>query len=256
MGSKNRNLGGAAKRARQARYDFRVQEIPLQAGVRRVAGARIVASHLGNAAQVIGSIVPGLELCGLTNGQFSMIDIIEHVLEEVGPADLALSTWTTGIYDQNKAVAFYQNGRIRSARVLVDPLIFERRPESVGPMVSAFGVEAFRAVNTHSKFAVITNERFSVTVRGSMNLNKNTRLENFDLSESREVAGFFLAVVDAAFAQPATAGPQRSAAFFEGLIAAGAVQPVKPASPWADTFAGLGEIEDLGTWGDNENLAG
>lgn len=246
MASVNRNLGRSEKLARRARYDLRAQELPLQPGVRRVCSGRTVASHLGGPAQVVGAIVPGLELCGVTNGQFSMIDLVEYVLHQIGPADLALSTWTTGIYDEGQAVRFYQNGLLRSARFLVDPLIFERRPESVGPMVGAFGVGAFRAVNTHAKFAVLSNERFAVTIRGSMNLNKNTRLENFDLSESREVAALFLAIVDAAFARASTEGVQRSGAFFEGLAAAGVARPAAPVESWADTFGELGELGPLG----------
>ena len=241
-----RKFSRAEKAARQARYDLRVQELPVVPGVRSASPARAVADHLGGPAQVIGEIVPGLALAALTNGQFSMIDIVEYVLREIGPADLALSTWTTGINDERQAAAFYRNGLVRSARFMVDPLMFDRRPEVVGPMVEAFGVSAFRAVNTHAKFAVMSNERFAVTVRGSMNLNKNARLENFDLSESREVAALYLAIVDAAFSRSFTEGVQRSAALFQGLMAGGFVPAAPPAESWADTFGDLGELGPVG----------
>lgn len=42
---------------------------------------------------------PGDDICGITNGQFSLIDIIDHVLTQTGPADVAIATWTMGVYD-------------------------------------------------------------------------------------------------------------------------------------------------------------
>lgn len=199
--------------------------------VRRQSPARnIRVSGLASAADTIGPITPGCEILGLTNGQFSLIDIIEHVLTEIGPADVAISTWTMGVYDADQADAFVRNGAIRSIRWVVDPSMFNRRPELAGRLIAAFGIEAFRAVSTHAKFAILANERFSIVVRSSMNLNRNDRLENYEISDSPAIAVMFLRVVDDVFAGVPIPGikPPRAKATFAAILAkyeAAAVSP-------------------------------
>ena len=64
----------------------------------RREGARRVFRESGTAtaAQIIGPIKPGDDICGITNGQFSLIDVVEHVLNQTGPADVAIATRTDG----------------------------------------------------------------------------------------------------------------------------------------------------------------
>jgi hypothetical protein len=148
------------------------------------------------AAQVIGSLTDGDDICGLTNGQFSLIDIVSHVLSQTGPADVTIATWTMGVYDAEIAYSFVRDSRIKSMRFLLDPSMFSRRPELASVLVAGFGSESFRAVDSHAKFATIRGDNLAVTVRSSMNLNRNTRLESFDLTCCNEMTAFFEAVVN------------------------------------------------------------
>lgn len=204
-----------------SRLDVRAQDLnEIPAVRRRPAAARTVASAVGRASEVIGPIEKGVEITGLTNGQFSLIDIIAHVLAEIGPADVLVSTWTMGIYDAGEAEAFCKNGAIRSIRWLVDPSMFGRRPEIAGKLIQAFGSEAFRAVNNHAKFATLVSDGFSICIRSSMNLNPNKRLENFDISESAELVAFYNALADDIFARypPGAEGPTQSRKFFADIL--------------------------------------
>lgn len=203
------------------------------------------------AARMIGPIEPGCEICGLTNGQFSLIDIVQHILDSIGPAHMAVSTWTMGVYDQGRALAFYEDRRILSARWIVDRSFFGRKPELAGPLVAAFGAAAFRSCPTHAKFAVMHNDKFSVVVRSSMNLNPNDRIENFDISESRELAGFFLRLVDDIFRMEGDdRGEIRSRRFFEGLVVEAAKVAGRKAEDWSDVIGGMGELGDIPLMGE------
>lgn len=73
---------------------------------------RLVAHRTGTAAEVIGPLAPGVRVTGLTAGQFSSIDALEHMVDELGPADVRISTWTTGIYDIERTQAIRLEGRI------------------------------------------------------------------------------------------------------------------------------------------------
>lgn len=201
-------------------YDIRHNRLRKTGGLavavrRKAVKRRVVVSALGAAAEMIGDIAPGEDICGVTMGQFSLIDLLEHLLNQTGPADVAISTWTAGIYDQERAAAFYANGRIRSIKWLVDPSMFGRRPELAGSMIAAFGVGAFRSVNTHAKFMTISNDRWSLVVRSSMNLNPNKRLENFDISDCPKLLAFFDGIVGQYWRelQPSLGGSQAEAVF-------------------------------------------
>jgi hypothetical protein len=198
-------------------------------GVRRVYRENATAS----AADLIGPLAPGDDLCGLTNGQFSLVDIVEHVLSQTGPADLCIATWTQGIYDVERAYGFVRNGSIRRIRFVVDPSMFTRMPENAAVLVRGFGADAFRAVNCHAKFATVRGDGLAVTIRSSMNLNRNDRIESFDISACSEMTAFFERLVDRIFAKVDAANRSQSAAVFEGLLDARPLKDPKRRNPWA-----------------------
>jgi hypothetical protein len=223
---------------------------------RRFPGSkRWRVSSVGTAAEVIGKIEPGVEITGLTNGQFSLVDILRHVLSEIGPAEVDISTWTMGIYDLAEAERFYRERRITRARWIIDPSIFSIRPELAGSLVKAFGPDAFRGVNCHAKFAVLRGERLQVAVRSSMNLNPNKRLENFDITEGPELAGYFTAVIDDIFERyEANASSYQSGRFFAGILerfeqiertreGEALAEETKTRDEWGDLLGELGQIE-------------
>ena len=174
-----------------------------------------------SAAQMIGTIEHGEEITGITNGQFSLIHLLAHILDEIGPADVAISTWTMGIYDSAQCQEWVLNERIRSIRFILDPSMFGRRVELSGRLLEAFGVDAFRAVNTHAKFATLGNDDFKITVRTSMNLNPNHRLENFDISEGPELYDYFVGLIDEIFERFPVGGEEttQSTRYFSQILA-------------------------------------
>lgn len=162
--------------------------------LRRAHGRKyFVASRLEGAAETIGSLNIGDEVSGLTCGQFSMIDILEHMLNEAGgPADVFVSTWTAGIYDVDRAAKLAANGNIRSIRWLMDRSMFSKSPEYAGPMIAAFGLDAFRDTSVHAKITLVASDTKKMVCRASMNLNKNLKTEQFDISVCDEAHDFYL----------------------------------------------------------------
>lgn len=158
---------------------------------------RIVAHRTGTAAEVIGSLAPGVRVTGVTAGQFSAVDAMEHMVDELGPADVRLSTWTTGIYDVRRTRGIQTEGRIKSIRMLLDRGTFEKSPKYAGPLIEVLGVDAFCCLSVHAKVTIVSGERGRAVMRSSMNLNKNLRTEQFDIDVDEEVAGFYEAWFDA-----------------------------------------------------------
>lgn len=155
----------------------------------RVASARVMLSGFG----------PGDSLVGLTYGQFSLIDLLQAVLEVTGPADVAIATWSTGFYDLEAAESFRESGMIRSIRFVMDVSQQKRRQATAFDVADVFGRENVRTVRSHAKFATVVNESWSVLITSSMNLNLNPRVEHFTVLDDREAAGLFRGFVDEVF---------------------------------------------------------
>ena len=156
-------------------------------------GVRKVIHRTATAAKTIGPLEPGVRVTGLTAGQFSSIDAMEHMCAELGPAAVRISTWTTGLYDVHRASQIRLRGRITDIRVLLDRGTFEKSPKYAGPLIEVLGVDAFRCLSVHAKVIIVVGERGSAVMRSSMNLNKNLRTEQFDIDVCDEVTGFYCA---------------------------------------------------------------
>jgi len=149
---------------------------------------------------VVGEIVPKMRRFGFTAGQFSLSDLIKYVLSATGPADLYLSTWAASSDGLKKAFDFLNSGEIRSIKFMIDTGAKKYRDETFGKLLDKFG-DCIRTTRIHAKFVVIRNESWNIVIRTSANLNKNTRLENFEIDEDVEFADFFQKFFDEAFSQ-------------------------------------------------------
>jgi hypothetical protein len=151
-----------------------------------------VMSRLETAAETIGPLPPGMRVTGVTAGQFSAIDALEHMVDQLGPASVRVSTWTTGIYDVERTRAIRLDGRITDVRFLLDRGTFEKSPQFAGPLIEILGLDAFRCLSVHAKVIIVDGGPGRRAVfRSSMNLNKNLRTEQFDLDVDDEVAAFY-----------------------------------------------------------------
>src|SRR5690606_9867339 len=112
-------------------------------------------------------------------------------VDELGPAAVRVSTWTTGVYDVKRTRDIRVRGRITDVRMLLDRGTFEKSPKYAGPLIEVLGIDAFRCVSVHAKVIIVSGERGNAVMRSSMNLNKNLRTEQFDIDVCDEVAGLY-----------------------------------------------------------------
>jgi hypothetical protein len=146
------------------------------------------------AAAAIGKLTSDVDIYGFTKGQFSVIDIINHVLDEIGPARLDISTWTAANSDVTTVLEMVNAGRITASRWLVDLTFNRRSPQLAQRIRNVFGDDAIRVAKNHAKFVLLGNDAWKVVVRTSMNLNFNPRFENFQLGHDPELYDFHAAI--------------------------------------------------------------
>lgn len=148
------------------------------------------------AAMAIGELYPGCEIYGFTKGQFCCINILEHVLNQTGPAHVTICTWSAASGDIRAAHRMLKLGNIKSLRFVVDFSFKSRKPQFCKELLETFGPDAIRVTSIHAKFMTVKSNKFSLVIRTSMNLNFNPRFENFEISDDPGMMAFMDGVVD------------------------------------------------------------
>lgn len=138
----------------------------------------------GCAASAIGECGAGMSLFAVTRGQWSMIDAVLHVLDQVGPSKLSLWTWTVAEYEVQVLKRLREDRRVTGGRLVIDAGARTKNAGIIAEWKSSFGPGSVRYVTNHSKIARIESASgLKFLLRGSMNLNFNPRFEQFDITE-------------------------------------------------------------------------
>lgn len=125
-----------------------------------------------------------MSLFAITRGQFSMIDAVLHVLDQVGPSRVSVWTWTVASYEVECLTRLMNDGRVKSGLMVIDYGARKKNAEIIAEWKDAVGRESVRYVVNHAKIATVeSDEGLRVLLRGSMNLNRNPRFEQLDITE-------------------------------------------------------------------------
>jgi len=136
-----------------------------------------------NAGETIGKLEHGMSIFAITRGQFSMIDIVNYLLNEMGRSGVSIWTWVVADYEVEVMTALIENGQLSEGNLIVDYSAGKRNPDIVESWRSKFGENSVKVCKNHAKLARIWNDDYKFLARGSMNLNFNPRFEQLDLTE-------------------------------------------------------------------------
>jgi hypothetical protein len=151
---------------------------------------QLIKAPVGKAEQAIGKLRSGCNILGVTKGQFSMLDLLRACLDQTGPADVMLSTWTFGVRDAEMAAWLVTAGVIRRFRFLVDHSFPQREVKYCKRLRELFGDDCIVLSKIHAKVATVRNDRWNLCITGSMNLNRNPRWEHFTISDDAAACDF------------------------------------------------------------------
>jgi len=164
------------------------------------------------ARDAVANLVIGQDVFGFTKGQFSLLDLIATINDQVGPCHLTLSTWTAANADLDHVWAFLSNHSLLSARFVLD-FTFQRRQPAVAQKIrEIFGRDNIRVTRNHAKFALMESKRARLVVKTSMNLNTNPRFEHFELSWDPDLFNFLQTICAELFQDPSDQGAMETAA--------------------------------------------
>ena len=138
--------------------------------------------------EAIGELEHDVTIHLATLGSWGTHNVLLHLLDRMGPADLTMATWAIGEEAYVRMLEYQDRGILRSMRVLVD-WRFTSWNGKVAKFVKS-NADILRVAAVHAKIFVLRNEHWAFSYFGSANLTNNPRIEVQCLVESRELAEF------------------------------------------------------------------
>lgn len=174
----------------------------------RAAVGRDAPTRLGDSVQAYETARESLERCGFgrgremfgfNQGSFSLIDLVDGVLDYTGPAHITIATWVAAKSEIGEVAEWIERDRVASARWIIDHFFVKRQPLICQMMRDIYGDAAVRVMRTHAKFVLFDAGDWQCVLQSSMNLNKNPRMENYLLTTDTAFYSAYAEVVESLF---------------------------------------------------------
>jgi hypothetical protein len=146
----------------------------------------------GSAKEVLSQIIPmmseGNTIHFMSNGIFSMHELLEHLLTMTGPAELYITTWAMTENPVRAIKHMIDQGLITKLNCLFDFKIRKNSPKAF--QLASNLVAKLHLAHCHAKATVLLNEKHGVTIIGSANYTRNPRIEAGTICFDRDIALF------------------------------------------------------------------
>ncbi len=132
---------------------------------------------------------PGNNIPYFSTGEFSMHELIEHLLEQTGPAKVVLSSFSITEVAIRTFQRLMEKRTIQSMACLFD---FTVRRHKLGLLFFASNVISRIAITKcHAKIVLIYNGKHYITIVSSANLNINDKIEAGIISTDTKIFDFY-----------------------------------------------------------------
>lgn len=145
-------------------------------------------------ASVVGEILKGHTHHIVSSGEWSAHDVIEHAVQQTGPAHLSFATWGISEAGVRTIVRLRDSGSLLSIRGVGDLRGMVHTPEA--NQLAKEQCDAFSMCSCHAKVYVLRNEQWGITIVSSANLTNNPRVEASVLTESPDVADWYRTLIE------------------------------------------------------------
>ena len=158
-----------------------------QPGALHVAGdvRFVVGRKKVDLNELVGELVHDEHVHIPSMGSWSMHHALAYVLRTTGPADVWITSWSITEEPIALLVEHMERGVITQLRAL-----FSERVEAMNPRghaLARFNLQVGLA-KIHAKTAVVINDAWGVSIKGSANFTRNPRIENYVICTHRKVA--------------------------------------------------------------------
>lgn len=151
------------------------------------------STHSGALAQLqetVAEIATDSLLHYVTYGKWSLHHLIRYLVQQTGPANLYLTTWSMTEDPVRALLMLRQEGLIKRADCLLSERISERTPQVMQLAHNVF--DRLKFYKSHAKAFILERERMSLVNIGSANLTRNKKNEIGVVDSSPEAVAFHL----------------------------------------------------------------
>lgn len=149
----------------------------------------------------LGKLVPGSDIHFWSFGNFNMMRLVFWVLEQTGPADVIMSTYSISPKTIQSVLTRRERGLIRNIRFIVDNRVRSLSPKPFDMLVKSFD---YRCISIHAKVACIYNDNWNITIVSSQNATDNPKMERGTIFTTSEIFNFDKTVLEDAFQRGTT----------------------------------------------------
>lgn len=144
----------------------------------------------------LGELISGQDKHYWSFSNFNMMKLIFWVLEQTGPADILISTYSISPKTLQGVMNRREKGLIRNIRFIVDNRVRSLSPKPFDLLVASFD---YRCTSIHAKVACIWNEKWNITIVSSQNCTDNPKMERGVIYTGSDVFNFDKKVLEDAF---------------------------------------------------------
>lgn len=137
----------------------------------------------------LGIIRQGADKHFYSNGAFNLVQLMLYVLRQTGAAHVFLSTYSIAEDSISTLRRYVDNGKILSIRFLIDNRVRSISPKPFAHLIASFP-DCYRCTSLHAKVALISNDRWHISIVGSQNATYNPKLERGIIHTSPEIWQF------------------------------------------------------------------
>lgn len=109
-----------------------------------------------------------------TLGRYAMHHVLRYILSQTGPADVVACTWAISTRAVDDLLFLRSKGLLRSFMLWIDPRVKVRNPEPLQMLQLNWPVAI---APVHAKVTTIENEKWKVSIFGSLNFTTNPQPE-------------------------------------------------------------------------------
>lgn len=139
---------------------------------------------------LVNSLQPGKSTHFISEGSWSMHDLVLQLLKKLQPAELFITTYALREFPVRQLIMAMDRKEVSSIKMLLDSRAKIRTPEVY--QLASMNMTQLFLTNIHAKVTVIRSPEGCATVVGSCNWTQNPKIEAGVVSLNKDVANFHI----------------------------------------------------------------
>jgi hypothetical protein len=156
----------------------------------------LVPFQIGNLTKSLGDIVPGRTKHYYSDGNFNIMRLIFHLIKQIGPCDILLSTYSISQTTLEQIQARVDRKEIRSIRFLIDNRVKVMSPKPFQLLKDSF---PYACISLHAKVALLWNQDWKLSIVTSQNATDNPKLERGVIFSDEQIFNYDKTILENAF---------------------------------------------------------